>query len=122
MSRELRRLMHSLFLPAAERFREACWQPSVDVYRTRAGWLVKCELAGVRPEDITVAIDGPRLTVQGTRRDWFTEEDCHCYRMEIFYSHFERTIELPTNLEQARVSTEHQHGLLLVRIETEANP
>jgi HSP20 family protein len=114
--------MQALFLPAAERFREACWQPSVDVYQTRCGWLVKCELAGVRPEDISVTIDGPRLTVRGTRRDSFTEEDCHCYRMEISYSLFERTLELPTNLERARIATEYQYGLLLIRIQTEATP
>jgi len=122
MSRELRRLMHALFLPAADRFREACWQPPVDVYQTRNGWLVKCDLAGVRPEDVHVHIDGRRLTVQGTRRDSCTEEDCCCYRMEISYSHFERTIELPTDLERARITTEYQYGLLLVRIQTEATP
>lgn len=120
MSRDLRRLMHALFLPAAGRFREACWQPPVDVYQTRTGWLIKYDLAGVRPEDVHVHIDGRRLIVQGTRRDSCTDEDCHCYRMEISYSHFERTIELPINLERARITTEYQYGLLLVRIQTEA--
>jgi HSP20 family protein len=120
MSKELSRLINALFLPAADRFQDACWQPPVDVYQTRTGWLVKCELAGVRPEDVSVHIDSPRLTVRGTRRDSFTEEDCHCYRMEISYSHFERTIELPANLEQAGIDTEYEYGLLLIRIQTEA--
>ena len=25
------------------------WQPSTDIYRTQQGWLVKLDLAGVRP-------------------------------------------------------------------------
>ena len=50
------------------------------------------------------------------------EEGCSHYVLEISYSHFERTIELPTNLERARIATEYQYGLLLVRIQTEATP
>ncbi|HXG13332.1 MAG TPA: Hsp20/alpha crystallin family protein [Gemmataceae bacterium] len=122
MPSDLIRLMHSLFLPAAETFRGAIWQPPVDVYRTRKGWLVKFELAGVRPEDIHLSVNGRRLTVQGTRRDWFVEEECSCYRMEIAYSHFERTIEMPCELDPGRVRTDYQYGLLVVHIVTEDNP
>lgn len=119
MARDLTRLMRSLFLPAAERFRDLHWQPPVDVYRTRTGWLIKVELAGVRPEDISLSIDGPRLTVRGRRLDRLTECDACCYRMEITYSTFERTVDLPTNLERGRIATDYQYGLLLVQIQTE---
>jgi HSP20 family protein len=112
--------MHSLFLPAAERCRDVRWHPSADVYRTRSGWLLKFELAGVHPEDVRLAIAGRRLTVSGIRRDSFCEESACCYRMEISYSHFDRTLELPINLERARIATDYQNGLLLVRIQTEA--
>jgi HSP20 family protein len=120
MPTDLIRLMQSLFLPVAERFHEPLWQPSVDVYRTCKGWVVKFELAGVRPEDIEVVVSSTHLTVRGARRDWLTEEGCSHYRMEISYSHFERTLELPCDLTKARVTTEYDCGLLLVRIETEA--
>ena len=53
-------------------------------------------------------------------RDCFREEECSFYRMEIAYSHFERIIDLPCNLESARITTEYQYGMLLVRIQTEA--
>ncbi|MBV9126219.1 MAG: Hsp20/alpha crystallin family protein, partial [Planctomycetes bacterium] len=69
MAGDLIRLMQTLFLPAAETFQEVPWRPAVDVYRTRQGWRVKFELAGVRPEDITLTVHGRRLTVQGVRRD-----------------------------------------------------
>jgi HSP20 family protein len=116
---DLIRLMHSLFLPAAGELQRAAWQPSADVYQTRDGWLVKFDLAGVRPDDLTLTIEGRRLTVRGTRRDWSTEQDCCCYRMEISYSRFERTVELPGDLELARIATDYQYGMLLVRIQTE---
>ena len=115
------RVTRLLFLPAAEHYREVVWQPAVDVYQTNKGWLVKYELAGVRPEDIRLTASGQRLTVEGRRRDCFAEEECCCYRMEISYSHFERTIELPADLERADIAPRFENGMLLVRIETEAN-
>jgi HSP20 family protein len=114
--------MRALFLPAADRFRELHWQPAVDVYQTHTGWLVKVELAGVRPEDLQLTVSGPRLTIRGRRRDWYSEGCACCYRMEITYSDFERTLELPTNLERARIATDYQYGLLLVQIQTEDVP
>ena len=36
--------------------------------------------------------------------------------MEIAYSHFERTLQLPGDLEQANVQAEYRDGMLLVRI------
>ncbi len=122
MARELLHLMQALFLPAASRLGEVCWRPQVDVYRTRTGWLLEFELAGVQPEDVNLSIAGSRLTVRGVRRDRVTSKDCYCYMMEISYSHFERTLELPINLERARLATEYQYGLLLIRIQTEALP
>ena len=45
------------------------WEPAVDVYRTVEGWVVKFDLAGVDPEDLSVKIVGHTLVVTGTRRD-----------------------------------------------------
>jgi HSP20 family protein len=120
MSHDLIRLMQCLFLPAADTFREVLWRPAVDVHRTRAGWLVKFELAGVRPDDMELLASGGRLTLRGVRRDCTTQEEARCYLMEIAYNHFERSVELPCDLGRADISTDYQYGLLLVHIKTEA--
>jgi HSP20 family molecular chaperone IbpA len=83
------------------------------------GWLAKFDLAGVRPEDIRLEVQGHTLRVQGTRRDCTLEEGCHHHRLEIAYSEFERQVEFPISLEQARITTEYQAGMVLVRIQTE---
>jgi HSP20 family protein len=98
------------------------WHPLADVYRTRNGWLVKFDLAGVRLEDVTVSIRGRRLTIDGIRKDTVFEEGSTYYSMEISYSRFERTIELPVSLDHARVSLEALNGILVVRMINEGNP
>jgi HSP20 family protein len=95
------------------------WQPSADVYRTKDGWLVKFDLAGVDAGDVTVSIRGRRLTVSGIRRDSFFEEGSSHYSMEISYNRFERSLLMPANLENARVTVGAHEGLLLVRMITE---
>src|SRR5262249_2204707 len=108
-----------LFLPVAETARQNTWQPSVDIYRARGGWLVKFDLAGVRPQDLEWTVSKNLLTVRGARRDCMVEEGCSHYRMEIAYSRFERQVEIPGDLSTARITTEHRDGMLLVRIRWE---
>ena len=76
------------------------WHPAVDVYRTANGWILKFDLAGVRLDDIHVHVARRTVTVSGVRRDCLHETGCSHYSMEIRYSGFERTIELPDDLNR----------------------
>jgi HSP20 family protein len=115
MTRDLIRVMQALFLPGAPVCPAAPWQPNTDVSRTPDGWLVKFELAGVRPEDIELEVLGGHMKVSGTRRDEPAGERVY-YQMEIAYSRFERHLELPVDLKRARITTAYRDGLLLVHV------
>jgi HSP20 family protein len=101
---------------------QAAWRPAADVYRGQHGWLVKMELAGVSVGDIELSVCGSRLTVRGLRRDQLIRQASQSYSMEISYNRFERTLEMPCDLEQARITTEYKDGMLLVHLNTEASP
>ena len=66
------------------------------------------------------------MTLRGLRRDTVLEEcqkkglplPVH-HRMEIAYSRFERTLELPCDLKKADIVTDYRDGLLLVHIKPE---
>ena len=45
-----------LFTAANRMHHNASWQPAVDIYHCRGGWLVKFELAGVAPQEIAVTL------------------------------------------------------------------
>jgi HSP20 family protein len=119
MSTDLFHLMHSLLGPSAPALHQLHWTPAVDVYRVANGWLLKFDLAGVRPGDIKLKVDGRRLTVSGRRGDWVVEESrpCRAYSMEITYSQFERTLELPSEIEHLQIRTEYRDGMLLVSLQ-----
>ncbi len=106
---------HMFFLPES-RHTVGAWQPRADVYRVRDGWLIKLELAGVRPEEVRLVIEGSNLLVEGTRRDEHCVQGMGCHCMEIAYSRFQRVVELPELAEPAELMTSYIDGMLLVRI------
>jgi HSP20 family protein len=118
MADEVRNMLRSLLMPTAEECRRADWRPAADVYATRCGWLVKFDLAGVRPQDIEVLARDGRLTVRGVRRDCTLEEGQRHYSLEISYNRFERTLDLPCNVEAAHITTDYRDGMLLVYLES----
>ncbi len=95
----------------------SCWTPAADVYQAPGGWLVKLDVAGVRPEDVKVEIHGRRLTISGCRRDLLATQGLTHHRLEINYSCFQRTVELPEALDRARLEMEMDQGMLMLRIE-----
>ena len=96
------------------------WQPAVDIYRSTNGWILKVDLAGVRMEDVHVHLAKRSVSISGVRRDWMLEDSsCRHYTMEISYSRFQRTIELPEEIQNARLAVDYRDGILFVRIARE---
>lgn len=119
MSHQFRAYRGFVRVGGAEAAPELAWRPRADIYRTERGWLVKFELAGVPPEDVSVHARERKLTVTGIRRDLTGERVCSHYLMEISYNRFERCIELPFDFDTHQISVEHSNGILVVRIATE---
>lgn len=120
MAVDITRWIDKLLAAPTNPVQDIRWRPPADIYRIRGGWLVKFDLAGIHPEEVRVSVCDRRLTVQGSRRDSQTDEGQQHYCMEISYSHFERSVELPVELDHARISTDYRDGMLLVRLLTEA--
>jgi HSP20 family protein len=90
------------------------WDPAADVYRTREGWIVKFELAGVVPDELEVEVAGDTLRVAGCRRDEVFSEAVSYHQLEIIYCRFERTIRFPCPIEGALVERRYKDGLLVL--------
>lgn len=106
----------AFFFPAFQTEERTYWRPPVDIYRTREGWLLKFDLAGVCPEDVNVEMQGCRITVSGVRRDLLTEETGSYYSMEIAYNRFQRAVDLPCRFAHPRISLEGRNGILIIRV------
>jgi HSP20 family protein len=104
------------FFGDAMRSPEPSWKPYADVYRINGGWIIKFDLAGVRLEDVKIAVQGNRVIVKGVRKDCNIDHSWTCYSSEISYTSFERSITLPQDLENSKIELEYRDGILLIRI------
>src|SRR5213078_300738 len=95
------------------------WCPAADVYRSKDGWIVKVDLAGVQPHDVDVIIDGDLLRISGSRRDGICGEGVSHYQLEITYSRFEKMIRFPRSIEHASIERDYHDGLLILRLREE---
>lgn len=74
---------------------ERRWCPAADIIEVADGWLVKVELAGVRPDEVQITVQDRALHIEGTRRDAVYAEAVSYYQMEITYSRFHKTLTFP---------------------------
>lgn len=95
------------------------WCPAADIYRTRDGWIVKVELAGVNVQEIEITISGAELRIYGCRRDHIYREGATLHQLEITYSRFERIIQFPCRIEGAGLERDYRDGLLILHLRSE---
>ncbi len=95
------------------------WNPAADVYRTKDGWIVKLDLAGVCPDELEIEVVESNLRVRGCRRDTFYEEGYIYHQMEITYSRFEKSIQFPCSINGAKLAQDYNDGLLIIKLRCE---
>ncbi|MFQ5490482.1 MAG: Hsp20/alpha crystallin family protein [Phycisphaerae bacterium] len=93
------------------------WAVPLDVVETDKDITLKVEVPGVDPKDIEINVSGNGLTVSGEKMDSTVQSHdgwCHSERR---FGRFRRSIQLPNSVDTDKVSAEHAHGVLTVRIE-----
>lgn len=86
----------AFFVSQASEFHDTGWIPRVDIYSGSGGWLIKCDLAGIRTEEVTVSLQGSTLSIRGVRRDQLSEDGWNHYSMEIPIAGLSAPLRFPT--------------------------
>lgn len=91
-------------------------QLAVDVYQTKDKIVVKAPIAGVKPDDIDVAISEDVVTIRGDRKDEFAVEKDNYYVQECFWGSFSRSVILPTSTVAEKAEASLKDGVLTIQI------
>jgi len=102
------------YFPSEPRTRPRTWRPPTDVYETDDAVIVKMEVAGMTPEDFTIAFDDHTLTVEGMRLD--REAKLGYHLLEIPYGEFRVQVYLPGAFAEARIDARYDNGFLYVTL------
>jgi HSP20 family protein len=105
-----------VFFPS-NRFFQNSWHPSVDVNEGKTSITVKAEISGIDKKDINVSLNGRILTIKGEKKQEKEENDKYHYRMECSYGRFNRSIELPAEVDASKVKAKFKKGVLTVELQ-----
>lgn len=81
--------------------------------------VVRGELPGVEPDDITVEVDKGRLSIRAKRESRVESEEGG-YRSEFRYGSFARVVTLPEGASADDIEASYTDGILEVRVKVEA--
>lgn len=89
---------------------------SVDVYQNQNEIIIKTMVAGVKPEDLDVAISRDMVTIKGKRESERTIADDDYFHKELYWGTFSRTVVLPQEIDVDASEAIEKHGLLIIRL------
>jgi HSP20 family protein len=90
--------------------------PAVDVAESTDEYVVTAELAGAKPEDVTVELHEGVLTIRGEKRCERDERKEHSRYVERTFGSFSRSFSLPQNADGEKVQASFADGVLTLRI------
>lgn len=91
-------------------------QLTVDVYQTPTEIIIKTMVAGVRPDDLDVAITRDSVTIRGTRAEDRTVSSDEYVHRELYWGSFARTISLPEEIDVDGAEAGEKYGMLVLTL------
>jgi HSP20 family protein len=93
--------------------------PPVNLFRQEQDVVIRIEVPGFAPEDLSIESRGQTLSVSGKRSEEPAAEGAY-HRRERFAGEFSRSIQLPRDVEPSQAVASCKHGVLTVRVPARA--
>jgi HSP20 family protein len=101
---------------AAENRGMPLWSPPIEISQHNGEYEIRAELAGLKPEDVKVEVNGDALVLEGERKLEQEEDKDGVYRTERLYGRFYRSIPLPEGANVDRARARFENGVLAVTV------
>jgi HSP20 family protein len=92
------------------------WIPLADIFAREGNLVIRCELAGVRREDVEITLSDGVLNISGERRSELNEEEVTFYTRERFYGTFRRSMSLPEGVNEDEIDATFEDCVLEISI------
>ncbi|HET7270124.1 MAG TPA: Hsp20/alpha crystallin family protein [Rubrobacter sp.] len=92
------------------------WAPALDVLQEDGDIVIRAELPGVKLEDVDITLHNGVLTISGERKADEQREGSGYYVRERRYGSFRRSMTLPQDVDEGKISARFDGGVLEVRV------
>ncbi len=89
---------------------------AVDMYETEDNLVVSAAVPGLTPDDVDISITGNTLTIQGEFRSEEEGERGNVHFQERRYGKFQRSLNLPANVNTDQVDATFESGILKITL------
>lgn len=94
----------------------AAYVPPADIFAINNDLYVRCEVPGVRREDVSVTVASHVLTISGERQSGLNDDEVLYYTRERVYGAFRRAMILPDGVDESDITASVRNGLLEIRV------
>jgi HSP20 family protein len=88
------------------------WAPSIESHVENGNIVVKADLPGIDPKQVSISVTGNQLTIEGERKHEEKEEEKDYLHREFEYGKFSRMMSLPDGVDVNQVKAHYKDGVL----------
>jgi HSP20 family protein len=92
------------------------FHPAANIYETSDGLEIMLDVPGVNREDVDLKVVGTRLTITGSRNFFKEHADEDCVRIERGFGSFNRSFEVPGDVDIEGISAKLENGVLTILV------
>ncbi len=101
---------------AREKWFESEGKLAIDLYKVGSSLVIQSTIAGVKPEDLEITIQGGIVNIKGVRIKQNEEPDKFYFSQECYWGPFSKQIVLPEEVDPTRIEASLKEGILTIRI------
>lgn len=90
--------------------------PAADIYESGGEYVVELEVPGYDEKDLEIELTDHTLTIKGERREEKEKKDKHIRLHERLESSFERSFELPAEVDSPHLKAVYGKGVLTLQL------
>ena len=98
------------------------WSPAVDLIRDNGHLVLRADVPGIKPEEISIEIDHGVLSLSGKHEETEEKTDERIVRRERRYGAFSRRIPLPEGVDPKKIKAVTRDGVLELTIPLPKEP
>jgi HSP20 family protein len=92
------------------------WAPAIESKVDNGNVIVKADLPGIDPKEVSISVLGNQLTIERERKHEEKKEEKDYFYREVSYCKFSRTIPLPEGVEADKVKASYKNGVLEITL------
>ena len=97
------------------------WEPAYDIHEDDKNYYLSFDIPGTSKDSIDISISNDMLIVSGSRKSESNHSDNYSMFNSIQYGNFQKSFNLPENVNQDKISAKMKDGVLSMTIKKSKN-